>query len=590
MSSYYYDSDDDYYDHYSYDAAEHMTNDPVHFQMYGYGGFGYDTSHIGPDEPMSDMCINASRGDLSGVMNIVERADSISDEEKVKVINYARKWTEVDYRMSGFTKEWTWFDLTPVAAAATLGHHEVVEYLLQQGADPTLTGCPTENVTVNALQAAKKNLDYESRQGNNNGEKCNNAKRCVDLLSVANLFWDKASYSSSRFSTKARAVFSNRPNNYQLLQEALNNYVPDISDYPEKQLREDDLERIKEVTNPKARVARVGQQISTRKSGVPFGDNYDDYDDDYNVDNYGLEEVVYFRPDGDTESKDIQWCKDKGFFEVEEGLWSGEWYNKTELICNRCNESKHTSRFTKMERMIQEHGLSPRCKVCNREEPSGLSFWDNDNDDDDDEDNHDFEEVIFFRPDGDTETKDRQWCLDNGFFEVEAGLWWGEWYYETDLEKRRSLRTPVSAAQLSVHDKPPTDDNIDRVNHKTNVDTLFKLKQADDDKKSIKPPFSFGEATDTPSFSIGSNEKKNRKNKNFKFTDRQDTTHVSTPKSAGTFSLGGADRKQSTSIFCFGGIMPQNTVASPSSSFAESPKAVPNSDPLQFGSNNKSLR
>ncbi len=84
MSSYY-DSDDDYNDDYSYDAAEHMTNDPVHFQMFGYGGFGYDTSHIGPDEPRPELCINASRGDLGGVMDIVDRAGSISDEEKIQL-------------------------------------------------------------------------------------------------------------------------------------------------------------------------------------------------------------------------------------------------------------------------------------------------------------------------------------------------------------------------------------------------------------------------------------------------------------------------------------------------------------------------
>lgn len=148
MSRYYYDED--------YDAYDHMTNDPFDFQMYGYGGFGYDTSHIQPDEPRSEICIKASTGDLIGVMKIVERASSSDEQKKAQVINHARKWTEVDYKMSGFTKEWEWYDLTPLVMAATLGHHEIVEYLLRQGADPTLLGCPTENVTVDALSAAKK--------------------------------------------------------------------------------------------------------------------------------------------------------------------------------------------------------------------------------------------------------------------------------------------------------------------------------------------------------------------------------------------------------------------------------------------------
>ena len=50
-------SDDDYYDDDydsygdEYDPVRHMAEDPIHFQMYGYGGFGYDTSHVPKDEP-----------------------------------------------------------------------------------------------------------------------------------------------------------------------------------------------------------------------------------------------------------------------------------------------------------------------------------------------------------------------------------------------------------------------------------------------------------------------------------------------------------------------------------------------------------
>ena len=42
----------------------------------------------------------------------------------------------------------------------------------------------------------------------------------------------------------------------------------------------------------------------------------------------------------------------------------------------------------------------------------------------------DTEVVSFYRPDGKCEGKDIGWCLDNGFFEIEDGLWSGDWYYE----------------------------------------------------------------------------------------------------------------------------------------------------------------
>eukprot|EP00563_Minutocellus_polymorphus_P001377 CAMPEP_0181031938 /NCGR_PEP_ID=MMETSP1070-20121207/6488_1 /TAXON_ID=265543 /ORGANISM="Minutocellus polymorphus, Strain NH13" /LENGTH=427 /DNA_ID=CAMNT_0023109327 /DNA_START=1 /DNA_END=1284 /DNA_ORIENTATION=- len=38
------------------------------------------------------------------------------------------------------------------------------------------------------------------------------------------------------------------------------------------------------------------------------------------------EDITFVRPDGDTEGKSISWCKSNGFFEIEEGVWSGPWY------------------------------------------------------------------------------------------------------------------------------------------------------------------------------------------------------------------------------------------------------------------------
>ena len=44
--------------------------------------------------------------------------------------------------------------------------------------------------------------------------------------------------------------------------------------------------------------------------------------------------------------------------------------------------------------------------------------------------------VTFYRPDGDTESKDIQWCLDNGFFHIEGDLWSGNWYYRHFPDKK----------------------------------------------------------------------------------------------------------------------------------------------------------
>jgi hypothetical protein len=38
------------------------------------------------------------------------------------------------------------------------------------------------------------------------------------------------------------------------------------------------------------------------------------------------EEVTFYRPDGSVEGKDVGWCLDNDFHEIEPGLWSGDWY------------------------------------------------------------------------------------------------------------------------------------------------------------------------------------------------------------------------------------------------------------------------
>lgn len=59
------------------------------------------------------------------------------------------------------------------------------------------------------------------------------------------------------------------------------------------------------------------------------------------------------------------------------------------------------------------------------------------NSDDDDEEgwNH-HGDITFLRPDFSEEGKSVQWCLDNGFFQVEEGYWSGDWYYKNHPEER----------------------------------------------------------------------------------------------------------------------------------------------------------
>ena len=78
-----------------------------------------------------------SKGKLSELWQLISKAlpQSVSDKLEVtknpqdwtdeimevpalrKLLNASKRWTEVDYKMSGFTKEHEWHDLTPLAKA-----------------------------------------------------------------------------------------------------------------------------------------------------------------------------------------------------------------------------------------------------------------------------------------------------------------------------------------------------------------------------------------------------------------------------------------------------------------------------------------
>jgi len=208
---------DDYAYDSDYDAMEHMMNDPVGFQTYGYGGFGFDTSNVPPDDPTPPLVCACLDGDINLVKSMLE---SCSDKDKPELTNKARRWTEVDYKASGFTKEFEWYGLTPLIAAANKGLDEIVEFLLRNGADPTLDGNSDDDFYGDALitanRAGKRLLDSA------------NLKRCIELLEEAGKFWKRARYAHGRYTNdgRKRAGYDNKPTDLEGLIEALEKIPP----------------------------------------------------------------------------------------------------------------------------------------------------------------------------------------------------------------------------------------------------------------------------------------------------------------------------------------------------------------------------
>ena len=190
----------------------------------GYGGFGYDTSHVKKDDIIPTIVTAAQRGDLAAVRRLVN-AD-------IRQLNATQRWTEVDFKASGFTKEWEWHGLAPLATAARAGHPAVVRFLLNAGADPTLEGCPEDNVYLDAYKAQAERLKAMKATGQRAGGGQRpprwpaatpaTLEQCGRLLSAAAPFWTRASYASSHFS-KARSDsgYSNAPTDAAALQAAL---------------------------------------------------------------------------------------------------------------------------------------------------------------------------------------------------------------------------------------------------------------------------------------------------------------------------------------------------------------------------------
>lgn len=84
---------------------------------------------------------------------------------------------------------------------------------------------------------------------------------------------------------------------------------------------------------------------------------YYDYDSD-GGESWDDTPVDFLRPDGETEGKNVQWCLDNGFFEIEEGLWSGKWYYEAHP-----EEKRFHSRRLKRTQEIRERGEHRRARI-----------------------------------------------------------------------------------------------------------------------------------------------------------------------------------------------------------------------------------
>jgi hypothetical protein len=279
----------------------------------GYGGFGYDTSHVRPDDPQPPIVKAAATGNLDDIQRLLREGDAQEqpddfpdkccfpgckkenptlvvckkckvttycgdyhkrkhrdehkqvcgivrphDANKRCVLNASKRWTEVEYKDSGFAKDYEWHGLTALATAAKAGKPDIVEFLLHEGANPTLRGCPSEDQDYDALGAAKhslkckendlaKYLDEASQSKPNyyhyyptasdkrdpnevarsllQGKE--NLKRCIGLLEVASPFWKDHPNSHSRYTTKRHLLgFPENPSDLVALQEAIRTIPP----------------------------------------------------------------------------------------------------------------------------------------------------------------------------------------------------------------------------------------------------------------------------------------------------------------------------------------------------------------------------
>ena len=195
----------------------------------------------------------AARGDLESVKLIIEKASAVSQLEKNRIINQAPIWTEI-FSVEEFGANVSgegsnnnkivqktsqhWYDVTPVTMAAMRGHHDLLQYLLEEGADPTLKGCPKDAVLDDEddpIVADQKDLHMNAFDvAKDLYRKTRCCRRSHDLLMMCKPYWRRCYYSSSNASKCKREVFTNTPQcELFQLKEAISR-VPPIKQYPLK--------------------------------------------------------------------------------------------------------------------------------------------------------------------------------------------------------------------------------------------------------------------------------------------------------------------------------------------------------------------
>ena len=131
-----------------------------------------------------------------------------------------------------------WFDVTATTMAAMRGHHRVLQYLLEEGADPTLKGCPKDAIQNNdddPVVADQKELHMNAFDVSKDlYKKIRSCRRSHDLLTVCKPYWRRCYYSSSNASKCKRETFTNIPLcELSQLKDTIRR-VPPISQYPLK--------------------------------------------------------------------------------------------------------------------------------------------------------------------------------------------------------------------------------------------------------------------------------------------------------------------------------------------------------------------
>lgn len=192
------------------------------------------------DPPKPDITKAVARGDLASVRRIVDAAAAVSHDERIKTVNAARKWTEVhpayksEENPSGCAE---WHDVTPVTVAAIRGHDDVVEYLLRQGADPTLKGCPKDDLELDehvpVIDMPEVHVNAFDAAGRLN-RKIRCCRRTQDLLMMVKPYWKRCVYSGSSAARHKRTIFSNVPLNIEWIMDGLAQVPPGAQEYPLK--------------------------------------------------------------------------------------------------------------------------------------------------------------------------------------------------------------------------------------------------------------------------------------------------------------------------------------------------------------------